>query len=106
LALLGAVLGDSEGIAILLDQGSSGIVRLRTGEQYSGWTLRSVRAREATLQKEPETIVLALPAPNQQDDLKPNSNALPSAPPFSASGRPTTPVSPGIALPRNFKHAL
>jgi general secretion pathway protein N len=67
LSLVGAVAGESEGIAIFLDQATNDIVRLRTGETHpSGWTLRSVKGREATLQKERESVILALPAPSEQ----------------------------------------
>jgi len=63
LALVGAVVGDREGIAVLLDETTRAIVRLKTGESHAGWTLRSVRQREATLEKDRETMILALPAP-------------------------------------------
>jgi general secretion pathway protein N len=67
LSLVGAVAGETEGIAIFLDETTKDIVRLRTGETHpSGWTLRSVRGREATLQKDRESVTLALPAPSEQ----------------------------------------
>jgi general secretion pathway protein N len=65
LSLVGAVVGDSEAIAIFFDQSNQGIIRLRTGENHLGWTLSAVKGREATLQKGRETIQLALPAPNE-----------------------------------------
>jgi hypothetical protein len=63
LALVGAIAGESDGIAILLDERSKRIVRLKTGESHSGWTLRLVKAREALLQRDRDTAVLALPGP-------------------------------------------
>ena len=64
LTLVGAISGDTEGIAIFLDETTRDIVRLRTGESHpSGWTLRSVKGREAALVKDEETVILALPAP-------------------------------------------
>ena len=67
LSLVGAVAGENGGIAIFLDETTRDIVRLKTGETHpSGWTLRSVRGREATLQKDRESVILALPAPNEQ----------------------------------------
>jgi hypothetical protein len=63
LALIGAIAGDDEGIAILMDGFTRAIIRLKTGESYSGWTLKSVRPREATLQNEQRTSVLMLPGP-------------------------------------------
>jgi general secretion pathway protein N len=65
LALVGAVIGESEGIAIFLDQGNSNqVVRLRIGEDYDGWVLHSVKGREAILQRDGEDAVFALPAPD------------------------------------------
>jgi general secretion pathway protein N len=69
LTLVGAISGETEGIAIFLDQTTRDIVRLRTGESHSGWTLRSVKGREAALVKDQETVIFALPAPS--DDLNP-----------------------------------
>jgi general secretion pathway protein N len=63
LALVGAVSGENEGIAVFMEESTRDIVRLRTGENHAGWILRSVRAREATLEKGPETAILALPDP-------------------------------------------
>ena len=37
---------------------------MRTGQDYSGWVLNGVRGREATLQRDSETAVFALPAPD------------------------------------------
>jgi len=63
LALVGAIAGETEGFAIFLDESTKGIVRLKTGESHSGWTLRIVKGREATLQKGRETAILAIPNP-------------------------------------------
>jgi hypothetical protein len=60
-ALLGAVTGEKEDIAIFLDETTKIIVRLRRGESHSGWTLRSVKGREVTLDGYRETAILALP---------------------------------------------
>ena len=64
LSLIGVITGETEGIAILLDETTKGIVRLRTGEGHSGWTLQSANGREATLQKGRQTAILALPNPS------------------------------------------
>lgn len=66
LSLVGAIVGERESIAVLLDEGTRDIVRLRTGESHAGWVLRSVRRREATLEKDRETMILALPVPGQK----------------------------------------
>jgi hypothetical protein len=74
---VGAVVGDVA-IAIFVDQGTRGIVRLRTGEDYSGWILRSVKGREATLEKGRNLVLLALPAPgvNRRPKLTPYRRAI------------------------------
>jgi hypothetical protein len=63
LSLLGAIAGEAEGIAIFLDETTKGIVRLKTGESHSGWVLRSVQGAEVTLQRGPETAIVAIPNP-------------------------------------------
>jgi general secretion pathway protein N len=79
LALVGAVVGDQEGIAVFIDQNTQGVVRLRTGENHMGWILRAVKGREATLEKGREVVQLALPAPTDPARM-PNIPGLPSFP--------------------------
>ena len=81
LSLVGAIVGDSEGFAVFLDETTREVVRMKTGESRGGWVLLSVRGREATLQRDRESIVLSLPAPNdqplpQQRPMTPNSDNL------------------------------
>jgi len=80
LALVGAVVGDVA-IAVFVDQATRGIVRLRTGEDYSGWILRSVKGREATLEKGRNSVLLTLPAPGEQakGGLEPDAQPIPPA---------------------------
>jgi hypothetical protein len=78
LTLVGAISGETEGIAIFLEQNTRDIVRLRTGESHpSGWTLRSVKGREAALVKDEETVILALPAPTDDPQQQLNRNVEP-----------------------------
>jgi hypothetical protein len=63
LILVGAIAGEGGGIAIFLDGTTNGIIRLKTGESHAGWTLQTVKAREAVLQKEQKSIVVELPNP-------------------------------------------
>jgi general secretion pathway protein N len=63
LMLVGTVTGDTEAFGIFLDQTANKIVRLKLGDLHGGWTLRQVRGREVMLQKNEETIFLALPPP-------------------------------------------
>jgi general secretion pathway protein N len=66
LSLLGAIVGDKDGIGIFIDETTKAMVRLRTGESHQGWTLRSVQKREVVLQSDRQTAVLELPTgPNR-----------------------------------------
>jgi hypothetical protein len=62
-ALVGAIAGQSEGIAIILDERTKSTIRLKTGETHLGWTLRGVKGREATLQNDNLSAILELPGP-------------------------------------------
>jgi general secretion pathway protein N len=63
LVLIGAVVGESDAIAVFLDRTSMAVVRLRAGEAHSGWELSSVLPREVTLKKADQVEVLALQGP-------------------------------------------
>jgi general secretion pathway protein N len=76
LALIGAVVGDSDAIAVFLDRTTQKIVRLRSGDTHAGWVLSSVLAREVTLKKAEQTEVLVL----QRRD-GPDSPGIPGMPP-------------------------
>ena len=63
LILVGAIASETEGFAVFLDQATNSVIRLKTGQDHAGWVLRSVKGREATLQKDKQTTTLALPVP-------------------------------------------
>ena len=60
LALIGAVVGESDAIAVFLDRTNQRIVRLRQGEAHAGWVLSSVLPREVTFKKADRAEVLTL----------------------------------------------
>lgn len=68
LALIGAVVGESDAIAVFFDRTNQGIVRLRQGDAHDGWVLSAVLPREVTLKKADQAEVLVLQRP---DGLKP-----------------------------------
>jgi general secretion pathway protein N len=76
LALIGAVVGDNDAIAVFLDRTNQKIVRLRQGETHAGWTLSSVQRREVILKKADRTEVLAL----KRQDGPAGIAGLPGAP--------------------------
>lgn len=74
LALIGAVVGDKDAIAVFVDRTNQGIVRLRAGDSHRGWVLSSVVQREVTLKSAERTEVLVL-----QRAESPSAPALPAA---------------------------
>jgi general secretion pathway protein N len=60
LALIGAVVGEGDAIAVFLDQTDQKVVRLHQGESHAGWELSAVAPREVTFRKAERTEVLAL----------------------------------------------
>jgi general secretion pathway protein N len=63
--LVGTIVGGRGGIGVFLDQARN-VVRLKTGQDHDGWTLRAVRGREATFDKDRRTATLSLPAPGTE----------------------------------------
>jgi general secretion pathway protein N len=60
LALIGAVVGDSDAIAVFLDRTNQKIVRLHQGETHAGWVPSSVLRREITFKRDDRSEVLVL----------------------------------------------
>jgi general secretion pathway protein N len=63
LTLVGTIAGDEEGFGIFLDQSTKAVLRLKVGEDFQGWKLRSVQGRETALEKDQQVVTLALPQP-------------------------------------------
>jgi general secretion pathway protein N len=74
LTLIGTVVGETDGIGVFLDQTTQGFVRLKTGEEHSGWVLKSVKPRSATLEKAQQKETLSLPTPQNGIANAPASN--------------------------------
>jgi hypothetical protein len=63
LSLVGTISGDDARFGIFVDQASKTVLRLKEGEDFQGWQLRSIQSREASFQKNQQTFVVALPQP-------------------------------------------
>jgi len=63
LSLVGTISGDDARFGIFVDQATKAVLRLKQGEEFQGWQLRSVESREASFQKNQLTFVVALPQP-------------------------------------------
>jgi general secretion pathway protein N len=96
LFLIGAVVGESDAIAVFLDRTNQGIVRLRAGDAHAGWVLSSVLPREVTLKKADQTEVLVL---QRQDG--PGSPGIPGAPPPMPAAVAGVPGSYAPFVPRS-----
>jgi hypothetical protein len=60
-SLIGTVIGTDVQIGIFLEQATQNVIRLRLGEEHQGWVLRLVKAREVTLVKDVEQILVLAP---------------------------------------------
>ncbi|TMJ05572.1 MAG: general secretion pathway protein GspN [Alphaproteobacteria bacterium] len=63
LTLVGAIASETEGFAVFLDHATNNVVRLRTGQDHSGWVLQSVKGREVIMQKAGRSATMVLPQP-------------------------------------------
>jgi general secretion pathway protein N len=63
-ALVGTVIGNGDDrLGVFVDTSTQDIVRLRIGEDYHDWVVRSINSREATLMKDGnQAVVLELPS--------------------------------------------
>jgi hypothetical protein len=75
--LVGTIVGGDSRIAIFYDETLKIASGVRAGERASGWTLRSVDPRSATLEESGRIVTLALPEPSGEVGSSP--------PPVSAS---------------------
>jgi general secretion pathway protein N len=82
LLLVGAVVGEGDAIAILVNRIDQKVVRLRQGESLGGWSLTSVQPREVTFKQGERSEVLALQRPDA---------AAAASPPADAGGKLTMP---------------
>ncbi len=61
LSLVGTVAGDDQSIGIFVDQTTKAALRLKIGEDYQGWKLRSVHGRDVTFERDEQRTILSLP---------------------------------------------
>jgi len=88
LAILGTVLSGRDGIGIFMEDATTNVVRLHTGQGYAGWVLRTVSRREARLEKGEAIATLRLPASREAQPapvaatppgVKPGNAVVPAA---------------------------
>ena len=76
LVLVGTVVGEDSGIAVLVEQATENVVKLRVNESHQGWTLRSIQGREVTFQNDRKSSVLALAPPGGSSEPASSQAAL------------------------------
>ncbi len=75
--LVGTIIGADSRIAILYDETSQTASGVRLGERASGWTVRSVDSRSATLEGSGRVVTLELPEPSAEESSAPHVSATP-----------------------------
>ena len=93
LTLVGAVVGESDAIAVFLDRTSQKIIRLRQGDTHSGWILSAVQGREVTLKKADRSETLVLQRQEGTAGPDPAPGPMPAAGRLDTSYAPFTPRS-------------
>ena len=95
LTLVGTVVSNRDVIGIFIDQADKKVVRLRTGQDHDGWTLRAVHERDAVFDDRRHRAVLALPTRNakgQSVDLAVNpAEAMPAGSWMDGDGQVISP---------------
>lgn len=101
LALIGAIVGEGDSIAVFVDRTSQKMIRLRPGEAHAGWVLASVLRREVTLRKADRSETIELKAA----DIPVQASVLPATAPRNAGGLDTS-YAPFIprSTPKNGEH--
>jgi hypothetical protein len=104
LSLVGTIASDKEGFGIFLDQSSKSVIRLKVGEDFQGWKLRTVQGRETTLEKDEQVVTLVLPQPGlgqvSTEVRLPSPSFPPSSSPSSSPAPPPAPPPPPPATQR------
>lgn len=100
LALIGAVVGEGDSIAVFVDRTNQKMIRLRPGEAHAGWVLNAVARREVTLRKDDRSEIIELKSADAP--LQGGAPALPAAVPKNA-GPLDTNFAPFIprSVPKN-----
>jgi hypothetical protein len=98
LTLVGTISSSSEGIGVFVEASTTRTIRIKTSQDYSGWTLLAVTRREAIFKRNDRQATLTFPVPGQGQPVPqtqpPQAAQAAAAPPAQPGGRP-----PPVALP-------
>ncbi|WP_249143575.1 hypothetical protein [Bradyrhizobium liaoningense] len=67
LSLVGTIAGGDESFGIFLDLSTKAALRLKIGDDFQGWKLRTINGREVTMEKDEQGALLTLPRPGSED---------------------------------------
>jgi len=90
LSLVGTIIGETQSIGIFFDQAEKSFIRLKTGQDHAGWTLRAIQQREAIFEKGTREATLVLPARSAQS---PGGAIPPGSSSVDGSGQRVSPTS-------------
>lgn len=87
LSLVGTVVGDDVSFGVFIDPATQAALRLKIGDDFQGWKLRSVKGREVTLTHDEQTATLSLPKPDAVNATGPARGSADNA---NTKAAPTT----------------
>lgn len=98
LRLLGIVAADETGLAICFNPATGEAIRLRMGENFEGWVLRSVHGHKAAFEKASQRTVLELTSRDegQTGPLPPQQTGAVATPQPQGLVPPIQPVRAGM----------
>jgi general secretion pathway protein N len=103
LALIGAVVGDSDAIAVFVDRTTQKMVRLRQGESHAGWVLDTVLRREVTLKKDERSETIELKSTTVSGaPVLPMPTAIGAGPVAPGTLIPAAATAPGGVMDSNY----
>ncbi len=79
LSLVGTVVGDDVRFGVFIDPATQAALRLKIGDDFQGWKLRSVQGREVTLTHDEQTATLSLPQPDATKAIGPAPRSVDNA---------------------------
>jgi hypothetical protein len=94
LTLVGTIVGGAESIAIFADQVTKNFIRLKTGQDHAGWTLRNIFGREARFERGDREATLGLPARSEQTQTTASAPAARVGAASNAQPPPPPPAQP------------
>src|SRR5208337_1686183 len=74
LILIGTIVSPATSVAMLRDTATQAVMRLREGEEASGWRLKTVKLRSVVVEKGDQSAILELPKPLDTSGEQPSAN--------------------------------